>query len=1488
MKCRKMLGLALVISLAGVVFGSTPISVEQAKVAVGNFVRRSPRPLGSPASGMVVRAESEQVGGEDLFHVVYLSGGGYVVTSADKDISPIMVIGDDGEFEASHRNPVYSMLVNDLQNRFRALKEGSAANGPVRKMASVAGSSGKQAQSDEATAWDELLESAGTAVSSKTSQQDAPHKARQSTPESPIDAPPLTDIRVDKLLKTKWDQSTWGNYSNTMPVYNAFTPKSAVCGCVATAMAQVMYYWRYPGESPSRTENILIKYNGQLLQRKSFSEMSYDWSNMLTEFAVCPNISKIDAEKIGGLTLDAGLSVGMSYTSGESGAPMVLVPYALITDFGYSSAAYHSCEQWQGELLNEQCRNAIFSNLDARQPVLIGLSIVNDKREVTGGHCVVGDGYGSYRDTYYVHINCGWSGKGDAWYALPDCRKMGDYDFPLMDELVFNISPNQEGDIVSGRVLDAKGNAVGNAQVQMLESSGSLIGSAKSDGNGIYCFHISKKGQYFLAAKIERAESKRASVEIAKLTGNTSYFRDLRTGNFYYPIAAGEPDITYVGNKWGVDLYLQDAEEEKIEEKEAVATPVFSPSGGEFEGSQRVALSCATAGTVIRYTTDGSEPLASSMKYTGSLTVSESMTIKAKAYKDAGLPSDTAMAVFTKKVVPPVKLAKPTISPSASTFVSSCTVTLSSAESGATIFYTTDGSIPTTASTRYSAPFVISQLGEFTVNAVVWKAGNYEMSDVASKTYTVKAKTKVAAPTVSPSASEFALQTRVAISCDGNSTIHYTTDGTVPTASSPAYADSFVIWKDTVVRAIAIPKDGTAYLASDPVAKAYKLKVGTSLSAVLNAPTVSFEVDDSVDGTSAGLVTGRDAKDGAYALQLKTPDGMNEPAISLTATVTGPGLFSFWTKGDGYSYYDSLFKKMRRTEPVSCLVDGRDVGYVTDADKWVKTFLNLSAGAHTIVWTCTRKGNAGTCILDCMTLINGADAERDVAITFDANGGEGVPSVRTVIGKTGSSVTLAGAGTLNNGLRRLMGWNTAADGSGKLLALGTSYRIDSIENFTLYAMWQEIVPVYMEVPYDATSCVFEVPAEYGYAFYTRGQAPADWVENHWTLYGSIGSDYYLILQLGLGAPINGNFANYERFRVKLDFKSSNDSSKPRTFQFPLYPKEYTRAPVFTVIQLPDRETDKLAGISLSAPSVANAVEGTKITCKTQLRNGKQQVVASGVTWSMAEGDKTFAVVNEKGEVKAKASLSESRTVTVRAAYADAGGYSASAEKRITLVPDVDLTSALDATDFNWATGAGVSGWYGQSAVSSDGSSSAMAGSAFLGTPRLSTTLRGPGTVRCKCRVTGMMGGGTLWMIVDEGTAAEAKHFCATYLSDAPSDWVDVAVPVTGLGAHMLAFVYTAEGTVTETPDDNAYVDGFAYEPDRTVPYVVEYRSKGVKIGSELHCIGEVFALDGQLPLGKNSAFAGWACSNGRRYDDGMLVFNLAKPGETVTMTAIWE
>lgn len=52
-------------------------------------------------------------------------------------------------------------------------------------------------------------------------------------------------------------------------------------------------------------------------------------------------------------------------------------------------------------------------------------------------------------------------------------------------------------------------------------------------------------------------------------------------------------------------------------EKETTAAPVISPNGGTFTGSQKVSITCPTAGAVIYYTTDGTTPTAASTKYAG-------------------------------------------------------------------------------------------------------------------------------------------------------------------------------------------------------------------------------------------------------------------------------------------------------------------------------------------------------------------------------------------------------------------------------------------------------------------------------------------------------------------------------------------------------------------------------------------------------------------------------------------------------------------------------------------------------------------------------------------------------------------------------------------------------------------------------------------------------------------------------------------------------
>ncbi|MGB8450840.1 MAG: beta-1,3-glucanase family protein [Anaerocolumna sp.] len=77
------------------------------------------------------------------------------------------------------------------------------------------------------------------------------------------------------------------------------------------------------------------------------------------------------------------------------------------------------------------------------------------------------------------------------------------------------------------------------------------------------------------------------------------------------------------------------------------AAPVFSPSGGTYASAQRVTVSCPSAGAVIKYTTDGSTPTASSATYTGSLAISETTTLKAYAAVSGMTDSPVTSALYT-------------------------------------------------------------------------------------------------------------------------------------------------------------------------------------------------------------------------------------------------------------------------------------------------------------------------------------------------------------------------------------------------------------------------------------------------------------------------------------------------------------------------------------------------------------------------------------------------------------------------------------------------------------------------------------------------------------------------------------------------------------------------------------------------------------------------------------------------------------------------
>ena len=164
--------------------------------------------------------------------------------------------------------------------------------------------------------------------------------------------------------------------------------------------------------------------------------------------------------------------------------------------------------------------------------------------------------------------------------------------------------------------------------------------------------------------------------------------------------------------------------------KQTVAIPEFSVEPGEIDSGTEVTISCATDGAKIYYTTDGTEPTASSTEYTAAISVTEAVTLKAIAVKDGMNDSAVASVSYTIKGT----VATPEFSVESGAVDSGTEVTITCATEGAKIYYTTDGSEPTASSTEYTT--AISVIAAVTLKAISVKDGMND-STVASASYLI-------------------------------------------------------------------------------------------------------------------------------------------------------------------------------------------------------------------------------------------------------------------------------------------------------------------------------------------------------------------------------------------------------------------------------------------------------------------------------------------------------------------------------------------------------------------------------------------------------------------------------------------------------------------------------------------------------------------------------------------------------------------------------
>jgi N-acetylneuraminic acid mutarotase len=158
-------------------------------------------------------------------------------------------------------------------------------------------------------------------------------------------------------------------------------------------------------------------------------------------------------------------------------------------------------------------------------------------------------------------------------------------------------------------------------------------------------------------------------------------------------------------------------------------SPAFSLDSGTYNLGQAITLSDSDTGASIYYTTDGKTiPSVNSTLYSGAIALTGSETIQAIAAKAGSPNSYIASAVYT------VLAATPTFSVPAGTYTSAQSVTLSDATTGAAIYYTTDGSTPTTNSSLYQDAITVSK--SETISAIAVASG-FGSSNVASAAYTI-------------------------------------------------------------------------------------------------------------------------------------------------------------------------------------------------------------------------------------------------------------------------------------------------------------------------------------------------------------------------------------------------------------------------------------------------------------------------------------------------------------------------------------------------------------------------------------------------------------------------------------------------------------------------------------------------------------------------------------------------------------------------------
>ena len=364
---------------------SSPIDVETAKVNAGHFLSSSYRSKAYASKGHGIGGEAEKLSlvyssssrnkaGYSMYHVFNRGNNeGFVIVAGDDCINDVLCFSDVGSFDLDSLPENVKWWMDEYErNMLNAIENhiNIAIDLPKGDMVS----------------------------------------------------------NIHPLLKSNWGQGT--PYNDKCPLSSS--GKRCVTGCIATALAQIMYYHQWPDYGNGYHEyecNINSDANNKVVLSADFSGTKYQWDKMRSTYSSTSDDVEAN-EAVATLMYQIGVSLDMVYGENGSSPTYIKEAGALTRYFRYKTDIVS-----EPQVENENLSTILYDELLNKRPVFVCGRGINN-----GYHAFVCDGYQSGG---YFHFNWGWGGKYNAYCLLSKMIPLSGYDYSYNHRVVYRIEPDK-------------------------------------------------------------------------------------------------------------------------------------------------------------------------------------------------------------------------------------------------------------------------------------------------------------------------------------------------------------------------------------------------------------------------------------------------------------------------------------------------------------------------------------------------------------------------------------------------------------------------------------------------------------------------------------------------------------------------------------------------------------------------------------------------------------------------------------------------------------------------------------------------------------------------------------------------------------------------------------------------------------------------------------------------------------------------------------